>query len=71
MVVPLVVGGTTDVMARLTLSFRTMRTSADLAESPPIPRQCLRFVGEFVVSPAFERLRLISDKSLIRLARPA
>jgi hypothetical protein len=39
-------------------------------EWPPITRQCLIFVGEFMVSLAFARFRPIFDKSLILLARP-
>jgi hypothetical protein len=37
----------------------------------PITRQCLLSVGEFFVSLAFQRFRLISHSSLIKLARPA
>jgi hypothetical protein len=50
------VDGTTDVMARLTPSFRTIQPRVDLAESPPITRQCLLFVGEFVVSSPLDAL---------------
>jgi hypothetical protein len=70
MIVPFSVDGITDVMARLTRSFRTMRPVSIWPESPPITRQCLLFIGEFLVSPAFGRFRLISHNSLIRLARP-
>jgi hypothetical protein len=37
----------------------------------PITRQWLLSVGEFLVSLAFQRFRLISHNSLIKLARPA
>jgi hypothetical protein len=36
-----------------------------IRESSPITRQYSRFVGEFVVSLAFTRIRTILDKSLI------
>jgi hypothetical protein len=69
MFVPFAVDGITDVMTRLTPSFRTMQPGVDLAESPPITRQGLLFVGEFMVSPAFARFAPILRKPLIRLAR--
>jgi len=60
MFMPFAVDGATDVMVRLTPSFRAMRPSVDLAESLPVTHRCLLFVGEIVMSPAFERSRLIS-----------
>ena len=40
------------------------------AKFPPIARECVRSVGEFMVSLPFARLRNELRKSLILLARP-
>lgn len=48
-----------------------MQPGVDVAESPPISRQCLLFTVELVVSPTLKRFRPISHKELNWRARRA